>query len=230
MAIVVWTFHTWMKLMVIESKYRDVSLGASLSPPYQQPWGPREPRHWHPPNSTAPKQRHAIVVPYRNREIHLEFFQQFMNAYFHRFFRDIAAFDIWIIEQADDKLFRRSSLVNVGILEGMNYSQNGYWDVLFAMMLIYCQMPLLWGLFHIIIVLSRFSWEVSLNTLTGGYLIENLLVESSVFLQSTGSSSTVCQTSIEDGVEKMMIYIGDWSKTVLLMRRIGGIKKRIYLF
>lgn len=50
-----------------------------------------------------------LVIPYRNRRSHLS---QFLNHY-----RE-SGFDIFIIEQCDDKPFNRGKLLNIGVLEG----------------------------------------------------------------------------------------------------------------
>lgn len=50
----------------------------------------------------------VIIVPYRNRPEHLEQFTKVM-----------AAHDVYIIEQVDDKPFNRGKLINVGFLEVM---------------------------------------------------------------------------------------------------------------
>lgn len=48
-----------------------------------------------------------LIIPYRNRKAHLA---QFMNHY-------RGEFDIYIVEQADDKPFNRARLLNIGFIE-----------------------------------------------------------------------------------------------------------------
>lgn len=58
-----------------------------------------------------PKKRFAIIVPFRHREQHLEIFVPYMTQYFKD--NNIEA-DIYIIHQADDKLFNKGALLNIG--------------------------------------------------------------------------------------------------------------------
>jgi hypothetical protein len=61
---------------------------------------------------------HAIVVPYRTREYHLQQFQQMMNPYIeHHYNKSTSEFSLWIIEQDDTEPFNRGWLANVGISE-----------------------------------------------------------------------------------------------------------------
>lgn len=59
---------------------------------------------------------HAVIIPYRNRSYHLERFKEEMGPYLRRNFPN-DRFSLWIIEQADDQLFNRGWLANVGIAQ-----------------------------------------------------------------------------------------------------------------
>ena len=59
---------------------------------------------------------HAVIIPYRNRSYHLERFMEEMGPYLRRNFPN-DLFSLWIIEQADDQLFNRGWLANVGIAQ-----------------------------------------------------------------------------------------------------------------
>lgn len=59
---------------------------------------------------------HALIIPYRNRSYHLERFVEEMGPYLRRNFPN-DSFSLWIIEQADDQLFNRGWLANVGIVQ-----------------------------------------------------------------------------------------------------------------
>ena len=63
----------------------------------------------------APKQarQHAIIIPYRGREVHIDRFKTYMKTYLKRFLPD--EFSIWIIEQGDSMMFNRAWLLNVGL-------------------------------------------------------------------------------------------------------------------
>eukprot|EP00029_Vermamoeba_vermiformis_P007239 TRINITY_DN3076_c0_g1_i1.p1 TRINITY_DN3076_c0_g1~~TRINITY_DN3076_c0_g1_i1.p1 ORF type:complete len:303 (-),score=-7.87 TRINITY_DN3076_c0_g1_i1:92-970(-) len=53
----------------------------------------------------------AILVPFRNREMHLQAFSQLM----HAFFQDLnIKFSIHVIEQDDKHIFNRAKLLNIG--------------------------------------------------------------------------------------------------------------------
>jgi hypothetical protein len=56
----------------------------------------------------------AIVVPYRNREEHLNKFIPYMNDYLNQ--KNIS-FKIFVIEQEEGKPFNRAKLLNIGFLE-----------------------------------------------------------------------------------------------------------------
>ena len=66
--------------------------------------------------------KHAIIIPYRNRQYHLDNFVPYMTGYLAQHYGNSSKtngepqrFSIYIIEQDDDKLFSRSFLLNVGL-------------------------------------------------------------------------------------------------------------------
>jgi len=61
----------------------------------------------------------AIIVPLRDREDHLTTFVHFMEAYFRRL---EISYRIYVIEQVDDHMFSRGSLMNVGFMLSENES------------------------------------------------------------------------------------------------------------
>lgn len=63
---------------------------------------------------TAALQHHVIIVPYRNRQDHLDVFLQRMSQYLPRNFPN-DKFSLYIIEQADNGPFSRGFLLNVGL-------------------------------------------------------------------------------------------------------------------
>ncbi|CAJ1964048.1 unnamed protein product [Cylindrotheca closterium] len=73
---------------------------------------------------------HAIVVPYRNRQYHLQEFQKRLYPYIEKHYRHpakgqqqhVSEFSLWIIEQDDDEPFNRGWLGNVGIAEILRHS------------------------------------------------------------------------------------------------------------
>lgn len=66
------------------------------------------------------KNKLAIIVPYRNRESHLQTFSAYMKNYLNDF-----SYEIIVINQFDDKPFNRGKLLNIGasyaIDHGFNY-------------------------------------------------------------------------------------------------------------
>ena len=68
----------------------------------------------------------AIIVPYRNREEHLKEFIPYMEKTLKD---EKIPFDIFIIEQADNKPFNRAKLLNVGFNESSSYDYFAFHDV-----------------------------------------------------------------------------------------------------
>lgn len=70
---------------------------------------------------------HAIVVPYRNREYHLQEFQKRLYPYIEKHYRQegkhvSSEFSLWIVEQDDEEPFNRGWLGNVGIAEILRHT------------------------------------------------------------------------------------------------------------
>ena len=66
------------------------------------------------------RHQHAILIPYRDREYHLQNLTQHLNRYFQRHFNSSKdEFSLWIIEQANDDVFNKGWLGNVGLKEIM---------------------------------------------------------------------------------------------------------------
>nr|XP_027196077.1 beta-1,4-galactosyltransferase 1-like [Dermatophagoides pteronyssinus] len=63
------------------------------------------------------KQRVAIIVPFRNRTEHLKIFLQHMHSFLIK--QNQIDYQIFIIEQADDKPFNRANLLNIGFQESI---------------------------------------------------------------------------------------------------------------
>jgi hypothetical protein len=68
----------------------------------------------------------AVVVPYRNREEHLKQFIPYMENILKE---EGVPFNIFIIEQADNKPFNRAKLLNVGFNEAISYDYFAFHDV-----------------------------------------------------------------------------------------------------
>lgn len=98
----------------------DAAMSAALKVAGNEPVGNSEPYPFPPMIS----HQHAIVVPYRDREFHLKIFKDHMKNYLSTYFPE-HKFDIWIIEQADDELFNRGWLMNVGLTELSKVQDSG---------------------------------------------------------------------------------------------------------
>ena len=64
------------------------------------------------------KNKLAIVVPYRNRESHLETFLKYMKTYLKDY-----TYEIIVVNQTDEQLFNRGKLLNIGAKYAIN---NGF--------------------------------------------------------------------------------------------------------
>lgn len=77
-----------------------------------------------------PRHHHAIIIPYRDREYHLEKFIEYMGKYLLRNF-PAESFELWIVEQDDKQLFNRAWLTNVGLTriraQSIQYEQEKYY-------------------------------------------------------------------------------------------------------
>uniref|UniRef100_A0A6G1SCU9 Beta-1,4-N-acetylgalactosaminyltransferase n=1 Tax=Aceria tosichella TaxID=561515 RepID=A0A6G1SCU9_9ACAR len=70
------------------------------------------------PDGCLPKQKVAIIVPYRDKQEHLEKFL----LYIHQFLPDqLIDYIVFVIEQADQRAFNRMRLLNIGASKVMEY-------------------------------------------------------------------------------------------------------------
>lgn len=69
----------------------------------------------------------CIVVPYRDREEHLNKFIPYMEKYMETY--EDADYEIVIVEQADKKPFNRAKLLNIGYLENRGFDYFIFHDV-----------------------------------------------------------------------------------------------------
>ncbi|CAF1629491.1 unnamed protein product, partial [Didymodactylos carnosus] len=84
--------------------------------------------HWW-PTTCQPRQRLAIIVSYRNRDIHLKLFLNNLNPFLQQQQLD---YTIFVVNQHDDNLFNRARLFNIGYIEAMklnNYTCFIFHDV-----------------------------------------------------------------------------------------------------
>ena len=108
----------------------------------------------------------SLIVPYRNREAHLNQFLPHMN----RFLRAQSInFHIFIIEQADDKPFNRAKLLNIGFKESSNYDYFCFHDV--DMLpeksdYSFVDMPT-----HLAVEVQQFNYQLAYDSYFGGVTI-----------------------------------------------------------
>jgi hypothetical protein len=68
----------------------------------------------------------SIVVPYRDRKSHLDNFIPYMEKFLSD---DEIDYNIFIIEQFDDKPFNRAKLLNIGFKESEGFDYFAFHDV-----------------------------------------------------------------------------------------------------
>jgi hypothetical protein len=67
-------------------------------------------------HSHRPLHYHALIIPVRDREQHLQEFQRLINPYIEQNYKE-SEFSLWVIEQDDTEAFNKGWLMNVGIAE-----------------------------------------------------------------------------------------------------------------
>ena len=78
-------------------------------------------------NKKQEQKKLAVIVPYRNRESHLNVFVPYLEEYLTS---KKIPFEIFVVEQKDDKPFNRGKLLNVGFKEsGGNFDYYAFHDV-----------------------------------------------------------------------------------------------------
>ena len=68
------------------------------------------------PKDCADEQSLALILPFRNREENLLVFLDYIHAYLQK---QKLSYNIYVVDQIDDKPFNRAALFNVGILEAL---------------------------------------------------------------------------------------------------------------
>ena len=114
----------------------------------------------------TPGKRMAMVVPFRDREAHLQVFSQFMHAYF----KDYIDFRMFIVDQVDGQPFNRAMLMNIGY--DISKHEFDYFcfhdvDLLPAEPTNDYTYPAD-GLRHLTVNLQNFKWETPSRTILGG--------------------------------------------------------------
>lgn len=80
------------------------------------------PGGWYKPHECNPKDRVALIIPYRDRPEHLPVFLKNIHPLL---MKQQIEYGIFVIEQIADGMFNRAALMNVGFLEALKLHQ---WD------------------------------------------------------------------------------------------------------
>lgn len=75
------------------------------------------------PDDCTPHWRVAIVVPFRNRDVHL---RVFLNVYHAFLQKQQIAYRIFVVEQSDTTPFNRAMLFNIGFVEALRSVQSDF--------------------------------------------------------------------------------------------------------
>jgi hypothetical protein len=131
----------------------------------------------------------AVIVPYRNRQEHLEQFVPYMESVLK--YEEIP-FEIFIIEQSDDKPFNRAKLLNVGFNEAKDYDYFAFHDV--DMLPIDSDYSYPDGPTHLASEVEQFNWGLPYDGYFGGVT----LFDKNSFVQINGYSNEYWGWGAED--------------------------------
>ena len=131
----------------------------------------------------------AIIVPYRNRAEHLKVFMPYMEKFLTE---EKVPFDIFIIEQHDDKPFNRAKLLNVGFSEAKEYDYFAFHDV--DMLPVDSDYSFPDGPTHLSSEVEQFNWGLPYDGYFGGVT----LFDKESFIKINGYSNGYWGWGAED--------------------------------
>jgi hypothetical protein len=131
----------------------------------------------------------AVIVPYRNREQHLKSFIPHMEK---SLADEKIPFDIFIVEQYDDKPFNRAKLLNVGFNECKEYDYFAFHDV--DMLPIDSDYSFPDGPTHLSSEVEQFNWGLPYDGYFGGVT----LFDKESFVKINGYSNEYWGWGAED--------------------------------
>lgn len=134
-------------------------------------------------------ERLSVVVPYRDRQEHLNQFIPHMEKLLKE---DEIDFKIFIIEQADDKLFNRAKLLNVGFNESKDFDYFAFHDV--DMLPLDSDYSYPEGPTHIATQVEQFNWGLPYDGYFGGVT----LFDKQSFIDINGYSNEYWGWGAED--------------------------------
>ena len=131
----------------------------------------------------------AVIVPYRNRGEHLKAFMPYMEK---SLTEEKVPFDIFIIEQYDDKPFNRAKLLNAGFNEAKEYDYFAFHDV--DMLPVDSDYSYPDGPTHLSSEVEQFNWGLPYDGYFGGVT----LFDKESFLKINGYSNEYWGWGAED--------------------------------
>jgi hypothetical protein len=131
----------------------------------------------------------SIIVPYRNRETHLNEFIPYMEKYLTE---EEVDFGIFVIEQFDDKPFNRAKLLNVGFKESESFDYFAFHDV--DMLPIDSDYSFPDGPTHLASEVEQFGWKLPYDGYFGGVT----LFDKESFIKINGYSNEYWGWGAED--------------------------------
>ena len=134
-------------------------------------------------------ERLAIIVPYRDRKKHLEQFVPYMEKVLDA---DEIDYEIFVIEQADDKPFNRAKLLNVGFKEADGFDYFAFHDV--DMLPVDSDYSYPDGPTHLSSEVEQFNWGLPYEGYFGGVT----LFDKESFLKINGYSNEYWGWGAED--------------------------------
>ncbi|KAJ6656909.1 hypothetical protein lerEdw1_002910 [Lerista edwardsae] len=121
------------------------------------------------PSACESRTRTAIIIPYRNREVHLHYLLYYLHPFLQR---QQLQYGIYIINQAGNSTFNRAKLLNVGVKEALKDEE---WNCLFLHDVdlipendhnLYTCDP--WSPRHVSVAMNKFGYSLPYSHYFGG--------------------------------------------------------------
>jgi predicted glycosyltransferase involved in capsule biosynthesis len=132
----------------------------------------------------------TIIVPYRNREMHLKKFIPHMN----NFLKNKINYKLVIVEQNNDKPFNRAKLLNVGFLENQESNYFCFHDIDMLPTDENCNYAFVDGVCKLSYYVSQFNFIPRPDTELGGVT----LIDKQNFIKVNGYSNEYWGWGVED--------------------------------
>uniref|UniRef100_A0A8D2JDJ1 Beta-1,4-galactosyltransferase n=2 Tax=Varanus komodoensis TaxID=61221 RepID=A0A8D2JDJ1_VARKO len=121
------------------------------------------------PSSCEPRSRTAVIIPHRNRELHLRHLLYYLHPFLQR---QQLHYGIYVVHQAGNGTFNRAKLLNVGVKEAMKDEE---WGCLFLHDVdlipendhnLYVCDP--WSPKHVSVAMNKFGYNLPYSQYFGG--------------------------------------------------------------